>query len=131
MKDESTPDDRVKRLAVLHEQLDNNPYNLDTYIQIASVYNDLAFPDLAAGATYKALLLLDACQDESDDYHEDALEALLTASLERSSLSGEATSVSQSKGIVTDENKPAMTGSTEEQDKRLESLPIAHYSRLM
>lgn len=46
------------------------------YILTAQRYLNLDYPDLAAGAAYKALLLSDAVRDESDEYHEQAVEAL-------------------------------------------------------
>lgn len=36
----------------------------------------MCYPDLAAGAAYKALLLADALQDDSDEYHDAATSAL-------------------------------------------------------
>lgn len=40
-------------------------------------YYSAGYPDLAVGASYKALLLCDAVEDEAEEYHEQA-----TASLE-------------------------------------------------
>ncbi|KAK3719542.1 hypothetical protein LTR37_004400 [Vermiconidia calcicola] len=53
-----------------------NPYCLPLYVFSAQCYHWLGFPDLAAGEAYKALLLSDAIQDESDEYHEHAVDAL-------------------------------------------------------
>ena len=53
-----------------------NPYSLIVYIGLAKKYLQLEYPDLAAGAAYKALLLSDALQDESDEYHEQAIDAV-------------------------------------------------------
>lgn len=36
----------------------------------------LQYPDLAAGAAYKALLLSDALQDEDDEYFDDVVDTL-------------------------------------------------------
>lgn len=46
------------------------------YIFLARLYLELAYPDLAAGSAYKALLLSDAARDECDEYHDQATEAL-------------------------------------------------------
>ena len=57
------------------------PYDLILYIERAVVYSDLGYPDLAAGDGYRALLLSDEVRDESFEYHEQALSALLSYSL--------------------------------------------------
>lgn len=57
------------------------PYDLILYIERAVVYSDLGYPDLAAGDGYRALLLSDEVRDESFEYHEHALSALLSYSL--------------------------------------------------
>lgn len=44
------------------------------YLELATVYLLLGYPDLAAGSAYKALLLTDAVRDDSDEYHEQAYE---------------------------------------------------------
>jgi hypothetical protein len=44
------------------------------YLELASVYLLLGYPDLAAGSAYKALLLTDAVRDDSDEYHDQAYE---------------------------------------------------------
>lgn len=46
------------------------------HLEIARAYLDLGYPDLAVGTAYKALLLNDATQDESDELHEEAVAAL-------------------------------------------------------
>lgn len=58
------------------EQIRHDPYNLTLYIDLANQYLDLAYPDLAAGAAYKALLLSDAVADEGDEFHDQALASL-------------------------------------------------------
>lgn len=52
-----------------------HPYGLPIYILLAQEYLCLEYPDLAAGAAYKALLLSDAVQDEDDEFHERAVDA--------------------------------------------------------
>ena len=52
------------------------PYNIHAYYQRALEYGRLRYPDLCAGDCYKALLLLDAARDKSDEYHEEALASL-------------------------------------------------------
>ena len=56
-------------------QLIESPYNARLYLARARCYQDLGFPDLAAGDAYKALLLTDEAQDDSGEYHGQALEA--------------------------------------------------------
>ena len=60
----------------LTEQLYQAPYDLYLYLDRVKCYEDLGFPDLAAGDAYKALLLTDEAQDESGEYHAQALEAV-------------------------------------------------------
>lgn len=59
------------------KRLETRPYCIDTYISIARKYSCLGYPDLAAGAAYKALLLADAVCDAADDYHDLALDDVL------------------------------------------------------
>ena len=59
----------------LTEQLVESPYHACLYLDRARCYQDLGFPDLAAGDAYKALLLIDEAQDESGEYHDQSLEA--------------------------------------------------------
>ena len=58
------------------EQLIDSPYDAKLYLGRARCYQDLEFPDLAAGDAYKALLLTDEAQDDSGEYHDQALEAI-------------------------------------------------------
>lgn len=58
------------------EQIRHDPYNLTLYIDLANQYLDLDYPDLAAGAAYRALLLSDAVADEGDEFHDQALASL-------------------------------------------------------
>ena len=41
-----------------------HPYCIPIYVTLSATYLQLGYPDLAAGAAYKALLLCDAVQDE-------------------------------------------------------------------
>lgn len=47
-----------------------------SHIEASKHYRLLGYPDLAAGTAYKALLLSDALNDESDEYHDAAIEDL-------------------------------------------------------
>ena len=58
------------------EQLIDSPYDAKLYLGRARCYQDLEFPDLAAGDAYKALLLTDEAHDDSGEYHHQALEAV-------------------------------------------------------
>lgn len=60
----------------LTDALYDQPYDLILYLERATVYSDLGYPDLAAGDAYKALLLTDEVCNESFEYHEQALESL-------------------------------------------------------
>lgn len=64
----------VGRRHELTERLQEDPYDLLLYLERARVYSDLGYPDLAAGDSYRALLLCDELKDESFEYHEQALE---------------------------------------------------------
>ncbi|MCJ1482872.1 hypothetical protein MMC06_003038 [Schaereria dolodes] len=65
----------------LTELLYDRPYDVLLYVERARLYEKLGFPDLASGDAYKALLLTDEVQDESGDYHDQALDAFKTAVL--------------------------------------------------
>lgn len=60
----------------LTQALHELPYDLVAYIERAAVYADLGYPDLAAGDSYRALLLCDEVRNEEYEYHELALETL-------------------------------------------------------
>lgn len=66
----------LERRQQLTDALDESPYDLILYLERAVVYSNLAYPDLAAGDAYRALLLADEVRDESFEYHEQAREAL-------------------------------------------------------
>jgi hypothetical protein len=52
------------------------PYDLISYLERAAVHSELGYPDLAAGDSYRALLLCDEVRDESFEYHDQALQTL-------------------------------------------------------
>jgi len=64
--------DMLLALNTLFELVEDHPYCLAVYLELAGLYVGLGHPDLAAGAAYKALLLSDAIRDDSDEYHEQA-----------------------------------------------------------
>ncbi|KAK4237401.1 hypothetical protein C8A03DRAFT_16046 [Achaetomium macrosporum] len=66
----------LERRQQLTDALAASPYDLILYLERAVVYSNLAYPDLAAGDAYRALLLADEVHDESFEYHEQAKEAL-------------------------------------------------------
>ena len=66
----------LERRQQLTDALAESPYDLILYLERAVVYSDLAYPDLAAGDAYRALLLADEVGDDSFEYHEQAVEAL-------------------------------------------------------
>lgn len=53
-------------------QLKEEPYNFFLRFQLAQVYYDLGYPDLATAEAYKGLLLVDEASDESGEYHAQA-----------------------------------------------------------
>ncbi|KAK8140333.1 hypothetical protein PG984_000399 [Apiospora sp. TS-2023a] len=60
----------------LTDELVREPYDFILYLKRAVCYTNLAYPDLAAGDAYRALMLTDEARDESFEYHEQVLEAL-------------------------------------------------------
>ncbi|KAI9849642.1 MAG: hypothetical protein M1837_002767 [Sclerophora amabilis] len=60
----------------LTARLHDHPYDLVIYIERSVAYSNLEYHDLAAGDAYRALLLTDAAQDEAEEYHVEAGEAL-------------------------------------------------------
>ncbi|KAI1478941.1 hypothetical protein K445DRAFT_55974 [Daldinia sp. EC12] len=77
---EEEVDPRIESLLRQRQSLTNelleSPYDLVLYLKRALVYSDLAYPDLAAGDAYRALLLTDEVRDDSFEYHTQAFEAL-------------------------------------------------------
>ena len=68
--------DILSQAEKVRQEIQNQPYCLPLYILLAQFYSCLAYPDLATGAAYKALLLSDAVQNEGDEYHELAVHSL-------------------------------------------------------
>ena len=71
-----TYQEQLRSAATTREKIESQPYLLPLYISLAEQYAALAYPDLAAGAAYKALLLSDAIRDEDDEYHKRAVGSL-------------------------------------------------------
>lgn len=69
----------LRNRAILTDRLSQRPYDPETFLERALCHEELGFPDLAAGDAYKALLLTDEVLDESGEYHELAVEAILKA----------------------------------------------------
>lgn len=65
---------RLDELIKLQKCTPDRPYSILHRIALAEAYNNLGYPDLAAGDAYKALLLVDEVTDEGE-YHDEALEA--------------------------------------------------------
>ncbi|RKF59594.1 putative wd tetratricopeptide repeat domain-containing protein [Golovinomyces cichoracearum] len=68
--------DLLIKLEKITEELHKSPYDLILYLQRASIYSALNYPDLAVGDSYRALLLCDECTNEGFEYHELAWAAL-------------------------------------------------------
>jgi len=66
----------LEKRQTLTDSLEASPYDLITYLERASLHSELGYPDLAAGDSYRALLLIDEVRDDGFEYHEEALEAL-------------------------------------------------------
>lgn len=60
----------------LTDELAQDPYDFILYLRRALVHSNLAYPDLAAGDAYRALMLTDEVHDDSFEYHERVLDAL-------------------------------------------------------
>ncbi|EKD20191.1 uncharacterized protein L3040_007188 [Drepanopeziza brunnea f. sp. 'multigermtubi'] len=58
------------------DALIERPYDLIAYLERAEVHSELGYPDLAAGDSYRALLLCDEVANEGFEYHEQALATL-------------------------------------------------------
>lgn len=82
----STHTARIDLLLLRRQQLTDalleSPYSVIAYLDRAVVHSDLAYPDLAAGDAYRALLLTDEVLNEGFEYHEQAREALQGVSLD-------------------------------------------------
>lgn len=73
--------DLLARRQTLTDSLSELPYDLLLYLERASVYLDLDYPDLAAGDAYRALLLSDDVRDDSAEFHEEAVDAFSDSQL--------------------------------------------------
>ncbi|CZR54403.1 related to MYND domain protein [Phialocephala subalpina] len=60
----------------LTKHLLKHPYDLVGYLERAACHSDLAYPDLAASDSYRALLLCDECANEGFEYHDQTWETL-------------------------------------------------------
>ncbi|KAI0024757.1 hypothetical protein F4780DRAFT_553246 [Xylariomycetidae sp. FL0641] len=69
-------EDLLQRRQILTDALLASPYDLVLYLRRAIVYAELAYPDLAAGDAYRALMLADEVRDENFEYHVQAREAV-------------------------------------------------------
>lgn len=67
----------LDRRLQLTEGLVGLPYDPILYLERAVVYSALAYPDLAAGDAYRALLLTDEVANDGFEYHQQALESLV------------------------------------------------------
>ncbi|KAH7052246.1 hypothetical protein B0J12DRAFT_68283 [Macrophomina phaseolina] len=83
LKESPPPDVLVQRLQERHDRIVERPYNISLRLEVAELYRALAFPDLAAGEAYRALLLVDEVLDESGEYHEQALEDIVAEIAEK------------------------------------------------
>lgn len=66
----------LERRQELTVALADSPYDLILFLERAVVYSNLAYPDLAVGDAYRALLLADEVRDASFEYHAQAKAAL-------------------------------------------------------
>lgn len=67
---------RLRRIRAAFLRVEDYPYCLPLYLILAIDFLGIGYPDLAAGAAYKALLLSDALDNEAEEYHDEASEAL-------------------------------------------------------
>ncbi|CAK4032590.1 related to MYND domain [Lecanosticta acicola] len=67
---------RLRRLQITTIRVEDYPYCLPLYLILAVDFLGLGYPDLAAGAAYKALLLSDALDNEAEEYHDEASASL-------------------------------------------------------
>ena len=66
----------MKAYLELTNELTQNPYKPQLYVQRSTVYQQLGYFDLCVGDAYKALLLIDDAEDEFGEYHEQARSGL-------------------------------------------------------
>lgn len=81
MQDKAEWRDLLSERAICSEKLHANPYSPAAYLNRASCYESLGYPDLAAGDAYRALLLTDEIED-SGEYFDNVREALEAAGSE-------------------------------------------------
>ncbi|CAK7263848.1 hypothetical protein SEPCBS119000_000708 [Sporothrix epigloea] len=81
MMDIDSPESRRAALLERRQQLTNalkeHPHDAIIYLRRALVYADLAYPDLAIGDAYRALLLTDEVIGGGDQYFEQVADSLL------------------------------------------------------
>lgn len=68
------PRDSLKELRRIQALISDHPYSIASRIGLASAYQSLGYPDLAAGESYKALLLTDELADQGE-YYDETLQA--------------------------------------------------------
>ncbi|KAF1827134.1 uncharacterized protein K489DRAFT_405869 [Dissoconium aciculare CBS 342.82] len=68
--------EHLLRVRTTFDLLKREPYCSPVHIYLATQYARLGYPDLAAGSAYKALLLKDAIDEPSEEYHDQANEAM-------------------------------------------------------
>ena len=71
----TTDGNSITTIIDLHRTIKSAPYRVDHRLKLAKTYQNLRFPDLAAGEAYMALLLIDEINDEFGDDHEHAIRA--------------------------------------------------------
>lgn len=64
----------LDNLMSLRAATSHQPYSITHRLSLAQAYEELGYPDLAAGDAYKALLLIDEVLDEGE-FHDEAQEA--------------------------------------------------------
>ncbi|CAK7263846.1 hypothetical protein SEPCBS119000_000707 [Sporothrix epigloea] len=66
----------LKRRKLLTDALVKKPYDMVSYLRRALVYADLAYPDLAIGDAYRALLLTEELEDDCCKYNKQPYESM-------------------------------------------------------
>ena len=69
--------ERLNHLLELQNCTPERPYSISHRLALAKAYENLGYPDLAAGDAYKALLLVDEIAEEGE-YYDEALEAAVS-----------------------------------------------------
>ncbi|KIW02559.1 uncharacterized protein PV09_06014 [Verruconis gallopava] len=67
--------DSVPDIAELCKKITNCPYSIELRIKLARAYQHTGYPDLAAGESYIALLLIDEALGETGEFEDEAYEA--------------------------------------------------------